>query len=231
MWRAQLFNYIAFTVALIVRYLQDELPAFHQLAAIHLTYMNLISVLVGSELLHPTYFGYNPTLGPSERRVWQRRVLYNLALLIGGTLPILVCLLRTDSTMCISTNGHTLPSMSQFRWIIFFFARVPGDVDYTLFSILACGVSSAHIFLTLVPDTLPDSNNSFIRVFEPALRGVAHFYDEHRQRAKDVAVAVFFLYWAEEVVAIEWSLVNYFGPLVNGENTWGFGQVSSFYHM
>lgn len=141
MWRAQLFNYIAFTVALIVRYLKEELPAFHQLAAIHLTYMNLISALVGSELVHPTYFGYNPTVGLSEQRAWKRRVLYNLALLVGGTLPILVCLLRMDTTMCTSDDGQTLLSMSQFRWIIFFVARIPGDVDYTLFSILACGIS------------------------------------------------------------------------------------------
>lgn len=231
MWRAQLFNYIAFTVALIVRYLKEELPAFHQLAAIHLTYMNLISALVGSELVHPTYFGYNPTVGLSEQRAWKRRVLYNLALLVGGTLPILVCLLRMDTTMCTSADGQTLLSMSQFRWIIFFVARIPGDVDYTLFSILACGISSVHILFTLVPDTLPDANNSFIHVLEPALRGVAHFYDEHRQRAKDMAVAVFFVYWAEEIIAIEWSLVSYFGHLVNGENSWGFGQVSSFHHI
>ena len=57
-------------------------------------------------------------MSPSEQRAWQKRALYNLARLIGGSLPILVCPFRMDSTVCTSTDGHTLLSMSQFRWTI-----------------------------------------------------------------------------------------------------------------
>lgn len=219
-WRVQLFNYVAFTIAVVSLSIKRHLSPFNQLAALHLTYMNLVSALTGSQLVHPTYLVYNRPSTRTGQRAWDT-VVVNIIRVLGGLLPVLVC--------AFTRFRHCTSLHSQFRkadsltWITLFGVPVGEQTAYALTLSFACIVLLLHIVLSLV--VMPEDVQHFMGL---ATRRKSRFIAAGglKQRMNDLAFIAFFVYWLEVVVAIERSLVTNLGHDVISQNDWGFGQVS-----
>jgi hypothetical protein len=199
MWRVQLFNYIAFTLALVSLAARNQLSHFNKLAALHLTYMYLVSALTGSLLVHPTYFNRLPT----TQQAWNT-VAVTLIRVLGGLLPAVVCAWSGGPPSCMNLRDQ-IRDAEDFVWIVLFAVHVGKRTAYALILTFAGVILLLHIVLTL---------SRFIVV------------NRSKQTMNDLAFVAFFIYWIEVVVAIECSLVVNFGSNVKSQNNWGFGQVS-----
>ena len=223
MWRIQLFNYVAFTIALISLDIKNQLSSFNRLAALHLTYLNLVSALTGSLLVYSTYFAY---YRPSARTPPQGCniivVVYNVIRALGGIIPVTICMFFGYTSYCLSQGQ--VQNQNSFTWITLFTVHVgEATAFYVMFS-FAFIVTFLHIAFTLftlvaIPDDLPYLMGS-------AGDALSRFINRHKRRLKNIAFVIFMLYMVEEVVAIERSLVLNFGKDVIAQNDWGFGQVS-----
>jgi hypothetical protein len=220
MWRIQLFNYVAFTIALISLDMKSQLSSFNRLAALHLTYINLVSALTGSLLVYSTYFAYYRPRTP--RRGCNIVVVYNIIRALGGIIPVTICMFFGYTSYCLSQGQ--VHNQNSFTWITLFTVHVgEATAFYVMFS-FAFIVTFLHIAFTLftliaIPDDLPCIMGS-------AGDALSRFINGHKRRLKDIAFVVFMIYLVEEVVAIERSLVLNFGKDVITQNDWGFGQVS-----
>lgn len=217
-WRVQLFNYVAFTIAVVSLFIKQHLSPFNQLAALHLTYMNLVSALTGSLLVHPTYFVYNRPSTRTRQRAWDT-VVVNIIRVLGGLLPVLVCTFCRFKPDCTSQ----FRTANNFTWIALFGVSVGKRTAYALAISFACIVLLLHIVLSLV--VMPEDVQHFMGL---ATRRMSRFITAggRKQRMNDLAFIAFFIYWLEVVVAIERSLVTNLGHDVISQNDWGFGQVS-----
>jgi len=220
MWRVQLFNYVAFAIALVSLAAKNELSSFNKLAALHLTYMNLVSALTGSQLVHPTYFVYSRS--STRRRRTRNTVVVTFIRVVGGLLPAVVVTFSLVPQSCVSLQDQT-QEIETFSWIVLFAVHVGQGVAYALILSFACVVLLLHVMLGLL--SVPEGIQHFMGHAEPRL---SRFVSGRKQRVNDLAFVAFFLYWIEDVVAIERSLVVNFGYNVKAQNDWGFGQILSF---
>ena len=207
-WRVQLFNYIAFTLALVSLAANNQLSPFNKLVALHLTYMYLTSTLTGSLLVHPTYFN-----GPSTKRRWNIAAV-TIVRVLGGILPAVVCAWSGGPPNCMNFQ-----EIEHLRWITLFSIPVGERTAYALILTLACVVLLLHIALS--PDNIPEAImastlSRFITVSQP------------KWIINGLMVFVFFVYWLEVFVAIERSMIVNFGSNIKAQNNWGFGQVGIF---
>jgi hypothetical protein len=215
MWRVQLFNYIAFTVALVSLAARNQLSSFNRLAALHLTYMYLVSALTGSLLVHPTYFNRPST----RQRAWHT-VAVSFIRIIGGLLPAAVCAWSGGPPNCINFYGQ-IQETENFVWIVLFAMPVGRKTAYALILTFAGIVLLLHVTLSLnaIPKAIQRTSSRFLAV------------NRRKQTMNDLVFVVFFIYWIEATVAIERSLVVNFGSNVKAQNNWGFGQVSTIIHI
>jgi hypothetical protein len=218
MWRIQLFNYVAFTIALTCLVIRYQLNSFNRLVALHLTYMNLVSAMTGSQLIHPTYFVYNHPSTRIRQRAWHA-VVVNIVYALGGlVVPVIVCISRGSPTC-----RHYAPPIKEvgtLSWIVLFGVYVGQQTAYALMLSLACIISLLHIGLSLA--VVP----KYIHyVVGPPPVTLSHSGRKYRLGMTDIAVVAFFVYWIQDVMAIERSLVLNFGDNINAQNSWGFGQV------
>jgi len=188
-WRVQLFNYVAFTIALVFLSIKGRL----------------------------SYFVYNRPSTRTRQRAWET-VVVNIIRVLGGLLPVLVCLF-SGIPHCISPHSQPHPLI----WIALFGVPVGETLAYALILSFACIVLLLHVVLSLV--VVPEDVQHFMGL---ATHRMSRFVTAggRKQRMNDLAFIAFFIYWLEVVVAIERSLVKNFGRNVRSQNDWGFGQVS-----